>query len=311
MIDPVQVLWSPAGVTLESLGSQPWVDTPTSDGDTPKIRMPVRMLSVDTPEVTARSEKGAARVDKEFEQLAEWIRKGIAPISHGLAEYVLPKLETGKAGTLQYRQGKAASDFSRENMTARLKRPGKADRSLFIRVADTPFAPDNRLLAYLAPAYEKDELATLTREQRATFNLDLVAAGWSPTFILYPAIPGELDLPILLSAAEKAMTEQRGIWEEPATLLGYEYRAMEDLFDVTKKKVDEDKKPEPDRKLRPADLRSWRERYCVDMRTRVLHGQEDWFRVDPVYRLWIWPQDVSEAVARLNLTPSPRLVGAD
>lgn len=306
MIDPVQVLWSPAGVTLQSLGSQPWIDPHTSDGDTPKIRMPVRMLSVDTPEVTADDEKGAARVDKDFAQLAEWIRKGDAPISHGLAEFLLPKLETGKAGTLQYKQGKAASAFSRKNMTARLDRPGdKPNRNLFIRVADSPFAPDDRLLAYLAPSYSKNELATLTREQRATFNLDLVAAGWSPTFILYPAIPGELDLPILLSAAEKAMTEQRGIWEEPATLLAYEYRAMEKLFRVTKRKVEKD----PD--LKPADLRSWRERYCVDMRTRVLHGQEDWFRVDPVYRLWIWPQDVSEAVARLNLTPSPRLVGAD
>ncbi|MEU0669254.1 nuclease [Streptomyces lavendulocolor] len=306
MIDPVQVLWSPAGVTLASLGSQPWVDPLTSDGDTPKIRMPVRMLSVDTPEVTAEDDEGAAKVDEDFAQLAEWIRKGLAPISHGLADFVLPKLETGSAGTLQYRQGKAASEFSRANMKARLDRPGKKpDRNLFIRVADTPFAPDNRLLAYLAPSYSKAELATLTREERATFNLDLVAAGWSPTFILYPTIPGELDLPILLSAAEKAMTEQRGIWEEPAALLAYEYRAMEKLHGVTARKAAEDPT------LTSADLYSWRERYCADMRTRVLHGQEDWFRVDPVYRLWIWPQDVPEAVARLNLTPSARLVGAD
>jgi endonuclease YncB( thermonuclease family) len=51
--DPVQVLWSPAGVSLASLGDRALVDV--SDGDTPNIRMPIRMLSVDTPEVTGLS----------------------------------------------------------------------------------------------------------------------------------------------------------------------------------------------------------------------------------------------------------------
>jgi hypothetical protein len=46
------------------------------------------------------------------------------------------------------------------------------------------------------------------------------------------------------------------------------------------------------------------------MRTRRLHGPEDYTGVPSAYRLWIWPGDVSEAVARLNLVPSPRLVGA-
>ncbi|MFF3323825.1 nuclease [Streptomyces sp. NPDC002889] len=303
MIDPVQILWSPAGATMPSLGSQRLVDV--HDGDTPNLRMPVRMLSVDTPEVTARTEAGAARVDENFAQLAKWIRQGVAPITPGLAEFVLPKLETGKAGSLQFEQGTAAAAFNKQNITDRLARPGKEPRNLFIRIADSPFDPNHRLLAYIAPAYTAKELAALSREQRATFNLDLVTAGWSPTFIIYPSVPGELDLPILLSAAEKAMAGQRGIWEEPSTLLAYEYRALEDLYAVTKRKV------EGDKKLKPSDLFSWRERYCVDMRTRMLHGPEDWFRVDPVYRLWLWPRDVSEAVGRLNLKPSARLVGAD
>jgi hypothetical protein len=42
----------------------------------------------------------------------------------------------------------------------------------------------------------------------------------------------------------------------------------------------------------------------------VLHGPEEYSQVDPIYRLWLWPQDVSEAVARLNLQPSAELVGA-
>ncbi|GAB7109810.1 hypothetical protein JCM4814A_81250 [Streptomyces phaeofaciens JCM 4814] len=303
MIDPVQVLWSPAGATMPALGSRPLVDV--HDGDTPNFRMPIRMLSVDTPEVTAETPEGAAQVDQNFGQLAEWIRQGVAPITPGLAEFVLPKLETGKAGSLQFEQGTAAKEFNEKNINDRLARPGKPPRNLFIRMADSPFDPNHRLLAYIAPNYSPKELATLSREERATFNLDLITKGWSPTFIIYPSIPGELDLPIMLAAAEKAVADKLGIWEKSTTLLAYEYRALEDLFSVTRRKV------EGDKKLRPSDLFSWRERYCVDMRTRVLHGPEDWFRVDPVYRLWLWPRDVSEAVGRLNLTPSPRLVGAN
>ncbi len=51
MLNPVQIFWSPIGVTMPSLDTKALVDI--HDGDTPSIRMPVRMLSIDTPEVTA------------------------------------------------------------------------------------------------------------------------------------------------------------------------------------------------------------------------------------------------------------------
>ena len=51
----------------------------------------------------------------------------------------------------------------------------------------------------------------------------------------------------------------------------------------------------------------WRERYCADMRNRVLHGPEDYMNVPPEYRLWIWPDDVATAVSRLKLVPAPAL----
>ncbi|MFI7575609.1 hypothetical protein [Micromonospora sp. NPDC049497] len=47
------------------------------------------------------------------------------------------------------------------------------------------------------------------------------------------------------------------------------------------------------------------------MRTRTLHGPEDYFDIDPEYRLWIWPQDLRDAVGRLNLTPAPQPVGVN
>src|SRR6478752_1195945 len=84
MIDPVQVLWSPAGATIPSLGDLALVDV--HDGDTPSVRMSVRMLSIDTPEITAISTKGALNVDRKFADLAQWITDRKAPITPALAE---------------------------------------------------------------------------------------------------------------------------------------------------------------------------------------------------------------------------------
>src|SRR5687767_3961386 len=87
MIEPVEIFWQPAGLTMPNLGSRALVDV--TDGDTPNVRMPIRMLSIDTPEVTARTPERAAAVDGEFAQLAAWIREGKAPVSRRFAEHLL------------------------------------------------------------------------------------------------------------------------------------------------------------------------------------------------------------------------------
>lgn len=300
MIEAVQILWSPAGINMASLDPLALVDT--TDGDTPNIRMPVRLLSVDTPEVTARTAAGAARVDEKFSQLAGWIeQRSDVPISRRFADYILAKIGTGRAGSLQFEQGSEASAFAKQNAIDRLSMPDGAQRKLFIRMADSPFDDNGRLLAYIAPNYTDAERREMTRKQRATFNLDLIEHGWAAPLIIYPSIPGELDLPLFLEEATAAFDAPRGIWTNPDTLLAYEYRAVEKLHGITKKIVEGE---------RPRDRYSWRERYCLDMRSRVLHGPEDYFEIPAPYRLWIWPQDVNQAVGRLNLTPSARLVGA-
>jgi len=301
MVDVVQILWSPAGVTLSALDPLELVDV--TDGDTPNIRLPVRMLSVDTPEVTARSDQRAQAIDQEFAQLAEWIGQGRAPISRPLAEFLLPKLATGRAGSLQLQQGRDASAFAKQRFQERLTRPDGSQRRLFVRMADSPFDDNGRLLAYVAPNYTETERRTMTRAQRATFNLELVEAGHAAPFVIYPSVPGELDLPLLLAAASAAVGAPRGIWSNAETLLAYEYRAAEKLFRVTRKIVN-------NQPLKAGEARSWRERYCVDLRTRSLHGPEDYLGIAPEYRLWIWPRDLNEAIGRLNLVPSPQLVGA-
>jgi len=221
----------------------------------------------------------------------------------GLAEHLVPKLATGKAGSLQFQQGKAASTFAKQNIDTRLTRPNGSRRNLFISIADSPFDNNGRLLAYIAPNYSARERVTLSRAERSTFNLDLVANGWAAPFVIFPSIPGELDLPLLIKAAATARTDKEGIWADPDTLLAYEYRAMEKLHSITEKIIAGDE-------VRGTAAFAWRERYCADMRNRQLHGPEDYIAVPPEYRLWIWPDDVATAVGGLNLTPAPALVAS-
>lgn len=301
MIDALQVLWMPAGASLPARDARALVDI--SDGDTPNVRMPIRMLSVDTPEVTARTDQRAAAIDAEFAQLADWMAQGKAPITAGLAAVLGPKLATGKAGTLHFQQGGAASAFAKQNVETRLTRPNGSRRNLFLRTADAPFDTNHRMLAYVAPNYSATELRTMSRAERSTFNLDLVTHGWAAPFVIYPSVPGEQDLPLLVAAAAAARAGGLGIWGSPDTLPAYEYRAMEKLFRITRKIVD-------GAEVDGAERHSWRERYCADLRSRTLHGPEGYSDVPPEYRLWIWAADVADAVSRLNLVPAPALVAA-
>ena len=300
MTDPIQVLWSPAGARIPNLGARALVDV--SDGDTPNIRMPIRMLSVDTPETTARSDGGAAKVDAKFQELAGWIRDGTAPVSRAFADYVLPKLETGAAGTLQYTQGKAASQWFNDRAAERLKRPGSSRRrNLFVSTADAPFDNYHRLLAYVAPSYSAKERASMSRQERATFNLDLIDSGWAAPFIVFPNIPGERDLPMYLAMAETARTAGRGQYGDPLSLPAYEYRMCEKLHGISAKLAGR-------QSLSVKDRFAWRTRYAADLRNRTLHGPESYMSVPLEYRIWIWPDDVQRAIGALNLTPAEDLV---
>lgn len=295
MIDPVQILWTPAGQNLPSLGTKALVDV--SDGDTPNIRMPIRMLSIDTPEVTARSDTGAQKVNDKFAQLVRWLKDGTAPVTASFRDYILPKLETMSAGSLQLEQGQAASAFYKAIIEERLTRPGSTKkRSLFIRNADDPFDNYGRLLAYVSPSYSKKERDSMTREERATFNLNLIESGWAAPFVLFPSIPGELDLPLFLEKSADAVDARRGQYADSLSLPGYEYRMCEKLYGITKKLSEGNI-------LSRADQLAWRSRYCADMRTRELRSPEEYMSIPTTYRLWIWPNDVQRAIGQLNLIP--------
>ncbi|MET9340348.1 hypothetical protein [Nonomuraea sp. NPDC003804] len=69
-----------------------------------------------------------------------------------------------------------------------------------------------------------DPLPPRDDPRRRTFNLNMIAAGWAATFVIYPSIPPASDLNLLLAEAEAAWTHQRGAGARFGAdlLLGYE-----------------------------------------------------------------------------------------
>ncbi|MFX1476412.1 MAG: thermonuclease family protein, partial [Promethearchaeota archaeon] len=290
----VKIFWDPTSLTVDSLGKKRFLRA--TDGDTPYISVSIRMLSIDTPEVHYPGVRKPSKQDANLAQLATWIHEGQAPIRRNLGDYLSPKLATGKAGTLQEEQGEHATTVFKKMLEEKLTRPTGTKRKLFIRAADQHFDMYGRLLAYLAPSYTAKELAAMSRMDRATFNLLMVERGWAASFPIYPSVPSYPDLVLLQRCAKDAIENQRGMWDDPMTLAGYEFRMCVRLAEITKKLVDGEG-------LSRREKYGWISRYCVDMTTREVFYPQDYFRVQPYNRIFIWPENVADAVAKMNLLP--------
>ena len=204
----VKIFWDPNGFELDTLGDKNYLKT--TDGDTPSVSIPIRMLSIDAPEVHYPGNKAPSTQDGNLAQLAEWIKEGKAPINADLGKYLHPKLVTGTAGTLHEEQGKKATKQFEDLLDEKLKLPNGKKRNVFLRAADENFDQYGRLLAYMAPNYSAKELATMSRKDRATFNLLMVESGWAAPFPIYPSIPSYLDLVMLQEMAKDACIDKKG-----------------------------------------------------------------------------------------------------
>jgi endonuclease YncB( thermonuclease family) len=291
----VKIFWDPQGFALDSLGDNQFLRA--TDGDTPSISVSIRMLSIDAPEVHYPGNTHPSAQDANLKQLADWIQQGQAPIGDGLAQYLLPKISTGTAGTLQGTQGTQATDFFRQLLDEKLKTPSGGKRNLFVWTSNQQFDQYGRLLAYIAPNYSATERAKLSRAERATFNLLMIKSGWAATLVIYPSLPSYPDLVLLRDFAQTAVEQKLGAWANPLALAGYEFRMCVRLFQVTQKLVKGEK-------VASADRENWVDRYCADMTTNEIFVQQDYYRVPPYNRLFIWPQDVTDAVGKLNLVPA-------
>ncbi|MFY9269128.1 MAG: thermonuclease family protein [Candidatus Manganitrophaceae bacterium] len=290
----VKLFWDPVGFQLNTLGTNKLVRI--TDGDTPYVSMSIRMLSIDTPEVHYPGNSDPSLHDEKLVELADWIQTGKAPIHSGLAAYLHPKLATGSAGSLQKQQGDAATEEFQRLLDAKLTRPNGEKRSLFLRTANRPFDEYGRLLAYVSPSYTQTELASLSPRERATFNLMLIESGWAASFPIYPSLPRYTDLTLLQEVGKEAQEGGKGAWSDPMMLTGYEFRMCFKLWEVTKKLVKGEK-------MTTKEKYGWIDRYCADMTTGEIFFPQEYYRVSAYNRIFIWPQDVTEAVGKLNLVP--------
>ncbi|MBN1574066.1 MAG: thermonuclease family protein [Deltaproteobacteria bacterium] len=290
----VMIFWDPMGQQLDSVGTTKYIRA--TDGDTPYVSTSIRLLSIETPEVHYPGNQRPSNQNGNLAQLAEWIKEGKAPIEKELGKFLLPKLETGKAGTLQEDQGEEASRKFTDMVEEKLKRPSGKPRSVFIMAADEHFDQYGRLLAYMAPSYSAEERETMTREERATFNLLMIKSGWAASMMIYPSLPRHVDLVMFYEAANKAYKGKAGCWSDKKSLTGYEFRMCVKLFNITKNIVEGSK-------MSTADRYAWISRYCVDMTTRKIYNPQDYIKVEPFKRIFVWPDDVSEAVGTMNLLP--------
>ncbi len=291
----VKIFWDPDGMTLDSLGSKEYLRA--TDGDTPYISISVRMLSIDAPETRYPGRTSPSRHDADLRQLAIWIQQGVAPVSTELGNYLYPRLASGVAGTLQEEQGDKAAAVFRQMVEKMLTKPNGNKRNLFVRTSNEPFDQYGRILAYVSPSYSGKELAEMTPWQRATFNLLMVRSGWAAPFIIYPSLPKYSDLVMYREAAKEAYLAGRGIWADALMLAAYEFRMCVKLFKVTQKIANGESVSSRQRE-------GWISRYCVDLTSQKIYYPQHYYRVAPYNRLFLWPQDVREAVSSLNLIPA-------
>ncbi len=291
----IKIFWDPKGLELDSLGTKEYMRI--TDGDTPFVSMSIRMLSIDTPEVHYPGNQKPSKQDEHLAQLAAWIQAKEAPINNGLAKYLQPKLATGAAGTLQEKQGEKATNKFKELLAEKLTRPNGSKRRVFLRSADQPFDQYGRLLAYMAPSYTAKELASMSYKDRATFNLLMIESGWAATFPIYPSIPKYYDLALLQEMAKDAYDKQKGVWDDALTLTGYEFRMCVKLYEVTKKRL-------KGNKVSSSELYGWISRFCVDMTTREIFFPQNYYKVAPYNRIFVWPEDAAKATANMNLVPA-------
>jgi len=269
-----------------------------SDGDTPVIDQPVRMVSCDTPEKAGYAGKppvAQTTLDKARERLVEGFYPGIPG---SLRDYLVAKL-TPDAAERHINAANRASDEFGQLLESRLTLDNGSKRNLGVIPTGEIVDLYGRLLAYLIPFYKgKKEGDPIPPDkgspERATFNLNMIASGWAAFFPIYPSLPQDDDLNRALDAAEHAWEKKLGAWHEfgATLLLGYEYRMCVKLG----------------RPLEQNETPSQRagkafERICVNIRTRRIKGAFGFPEVPPPHRLWIWKKDLPEATQTLGLQP--------
>lgn len=255
-----------------------------SDGDTPVIEQPIRMVSCDTPEKAIYA--GGPNVSQpKLDDCRQKLQNGFYDeLPPSLRSYLISKLSNDAAERHISASSRASQEFD-TILTNRLTRPDGGLRSV-ATIPTGEFIDDyGRLLAYIAPWFsgsQTDPLPPRDHPDRRTINLDMIENGWAAFFPIYPSLPKNDDMNRAIAAAEAAWDQRRGAWDEfgETVLLGYEFRMCIKLAAATSARE---------------GIRKAFERICVDLRNMNEVGLFRFHSVPPCYRLWIWEKDITRA----------------
>lgn len=262
-----------------AFGDKPtWISA--TDGDTPTLQFPIRMLGMDAPELHYQ---GATETTpgKYDDALNAFLTKEGKHLEAGLKQYLAKKV-INKASTRHIAAGKASFDHFQELVKKRLARKGKngkpiSDRHIFAMVSNEVFDKYGRMLAYVNASYDKKERDAIPAGKRPTFNLQMMQEGHAVSLLIYPNIPKPRDLELVHSAVHKARTTNKGFWKGPDhLLLPYEFRWAVDTING--------KRNGPDR-------------YCADLSSGKLYQPQQYFKVLPENRLFFKLTDLVKALS--------------
>ena len=262
----------------------------TSDGDTPIIEQPIRMVSCDTPEKSnyaGKPEKSQPKLNKCKERLENGFYE---KIPNGLRIYLLEKL-TDDAAVNHTNAGNDATIIFEDLLEERLTKSSGLKRKTAVIPTGELIDMYGRLLAYIAPWFDNNENDPLPPKDdpgRKTFNLNMIENGWAAFFPIYPSLPKNDDMNRAIKGAELAWNSKLGIWKKygEKILLAYEYRMCIKLGTA----------------LNSVDgINDAFRRICVDLRNLNVVGKFDFYKVPPCYRLWVWEKDIEQAKIDLKL----------
>lgn len=250
-----------------------------TDGDTPTVQGPIRMLGMDAPELHygGATSKNPGKFDSMFETFLTKAGKHLDP---GLKQYLGKRLKN-KASTRHIAAGANARGHFERQVATRLARTSEitgkpiGPRSLFTMVSTQVFDRYGRLLAYVAPSYTAAERAKIPAVKRPTFNLQMIDDGHAISLLIYPNVPKEPDLELVRRAVARARQYARGFWAERTPLLhAHEFRWIIDTI---------------------GGRRDGPDRFCGDFTTARLYSPQQYYRVPAEHRLWFFPEHVGKA----------------
>lgn len=230
-----------------------------SDGDTPEVKMGIRMLGIDTPELHFPLGSDPVSQDPVLEGLpktAAWQK-----LPKALQDYLTPRLI--KAGTRQKAWGLKAKAAFQAMVTEGLAMPRgvlqlssrglpqgasgtgshgeipgegpsggrprndkkEKRRQLFMACGPEVFDRYGRILAYVGPLVPKAERGNSAPPD--TFNLRLLAEGWAAPCVHRANLPKPKDRDLMIAAVQNARKRKLGFWADAGLVLhGYEFRSL-------------------------------------------------------------------------------------